>query len=662
MARSEAKKPFDFEVLYTLPGGERLQDVLLDADLPFALRVTNLLVDDAETLLFQPLPQVSSAKYHFKLQFNAGVLADAHSTVLDPDWTLLREEDPALGTTNLMLALTGGTPLRLPPEALLSLSLSGVHATALQRAFVSMTLSWPPPDTEAGSLHPLSIVRIGPGQGQEYETETRLMLEKRQWSGRATTPLRLDCVGPHHVLNVEDAVSSLTLRVSNGALPGSQGESVTFSRDLNQPGRSSALELELPISDPARRPWALGTEDQLNNVAVTLAGWAVQGPTANASRTALKWTLTPNTSVELQPDDFLELSLSGLVTHHPSGVALLDVAWLRVPGFRDGRLSCPVQKTPLVFGHGGAQANVGIGTPRPDARLHVSGGPLRLRDAELQHAGPFDFRSDQDGSGDTSSARFFHGKATDSAPLMELSHDGRLSLYTPPAKYGFSQTVTEEGETVTVGSWADKRGGWFGTETEHALQLFTGNGSPQATLETDGTFSLTEGRFKDKTGDVVPVGTLVAFAGRTPPPGWLFCDGRAYSRGDYADLFKALDVLYGHTTDSDFKVPNLMGRVPVGVSLTFPLASSGGEATHTLTEAELPAHKHSVSDPGHQHNISAFNKGGGTMYMFGDEANEKKGEVKSHASKTGISLENTGGGDAHNNMQPYLVVHYIIKH
>ena len=79
-----------------------------------------------------------------------------------------------------------------------------------------------------------------------------------------------------------------------------------------------------------------------------------------------------------------------------------------------------------------------------------------------------------------------------------------------------------------------------------------------------------------------PAGIVMPFAGSTAPQGYLLCDGSAVSRTDYADLFTAIGTTYGAGDESTtFNLPNLSGRVVLGVSQSHALGTTGGEATHT---------------------------------------------------------------------------------
>lgn len=118
--------------------------------------------------------------------------------------------------------------------------------------------------------------------------------------------------------------------------------------------------------------------------------------------------------------------------------------------------------------------------------------------------------------------------------------------------------------------------------------------------------------------DTSPVGSIFMFAGESIPAGYLNCDGRAVSRGNYAELFAAIGVLWGPGDGATtFNLPDLRGRAGVGAGagpgLTArQLAQKFGAETHRLSKAELPAHKHSGttgSSGAHKHNITIGNGG-----------------------------------------------------
>jgi len=145
-------------------------------------------------------------------------------------------------------------------------------------------------------------------------------------------------------------------------------------------------------------------------------------------------------------------------------------------------------------------------------------------------------------------------------------------------------------------------------------------------------------------------GMVVPFAGASAPTGFLLCDGTAVSRATYADLFAVVSTTYGVGDGSTtFNLPNLRGRVPVGFDSAQTefdaLGETGGAKTHTLTVAQIPAHNH-------DYNGATLNTGSGFSSRYSSTGS---------TSATFTGTGNTGGGEAHNNLQPYITLNYIIK-
>jgi microcystin-dependent protein len=169
------------------------------------------------------------------------------------------------------------------------------------------------------------------------------------------------------------------------------------------------------------------------------------------------------------------------------------------------------------------------------------------------------------------------------------------------------------------------------------------------------------GRVKDKTGFIMPVGTILPYGGTTAPDGWVLCDGTTKLRsGTYGDLFQAIGTAYGPGDGSlTFNVPNLQGRVPVGKSSETDfnaLGKTGGEKTHTLTVAEMPSHNHYlVSDNTY---VTLLGNDSGDLFDTGASG----GSIKKDNQYSTPTTQNTGGGGSHNNLQPYITLNYIIKY
>jgi microcystin-dependent protein len=184
----------------------------------------------------------------------------------------------------------------------------------------------------------------------------------------------------------------------------------------------------------------------------------------------------------------------------------------------------------------------------------------------------------------------------------------------------------------------------------------------------------------------MPVGVVVPFAGSTSPAGWQLCYGQAISRTTYAGLFSTIGTTYGSGDGSTtFNVPDLRGRVVAGEDdmggtaasrLTAggsgitgtTLGASGGTQTHTLTSAEMPSHTHTQDAHGHEiFSTAGLNLGsseGGTPNFVRSIFNRVQADTMSTkwtAQTITVANQNTGGGGAHQNTQPTIILNYIIK-
>ncbi len=155
-------------------------------------------------------------------------------------------------------------------------------------------------------------------------------------------------------------------------------------------------------------------------------------------------------------------------------------------------------------------------------------------------------------------------------------------------------------------------------------------------------------------------GMLMPYAGTTAPSEWLLCYGQAISRTTYADLFTAISTTYGiGDGTTTFNLPDLRGRVIAGqddmggvsanrlTGVTGSvdgdvLGGTGGEETHTLLTAEMPAHTHTVST-----DATALSSAG-------------TGGVDAVTGASSTTTGSTGGDGAHNNVPPCIILNYII--
>lgn len=152
----------------------------------------------------------------------------------------------------------------------------------------------------------------------------------------------------------------------------------------------------------------------------------------------------------------------------------------------------------------------------------------------------------------------------------------------------------------------------------------------------------------------LPAGSIIQWAGATAPANWLMADGAAVSRTTYASLFAAIGTTYGAGDGSTtFNLPDLRGRVAVGKNGgTFgTLGATGGAETVALTQGQMPVHSHATQHVYYQVN---FGNTAAPYPAAGDLTPSQSGFKN-------ISTGNAGNGEAHNNLQPYIVTNYIIK-
>jgi len=169
--------------------------------------------------------------------------------------------------------------------------------------------------------------------------------------------------------------------------------------------------------------------------------------------------------------------------------------------------------------------------------------------------------------------------------------------------------------------------------------------------------------------------------------GWILCDGRSVARDDYINLFHVTGTAFGSTNSNSFNLPNFQGRVMAGASSSHVVGVALGAETHTLDVTQIPghthtgstgsagAHTHSITDPGHTHSQTTinddFNSSAGTPPGFIGDSSGSRTWDNINPSTTGITVnsggahthnfttDSTGGGLAHNNMQPTLYAGHV---
>ncbi len=138
-----------------------------------------------------------------------------------------------------------------------------------------------------------------------------------------------------------------------------------------------------------------------------------------------------------------------------------------------------------------------------------------------------------------------------------------------------------------------------------------------------------------------------------PPRGWAFCDGQILPINQNQSLYSLLGTTYGGDGRTSFALPDLRSRTPIHRSDGHTLGQKGGAETVTLTAAEIAAHTHSFKA-----SSSPANERTATSHILGNAPMYRDPETLT-ALRSG-SITNAGGGQAHENMQPYLTVAFTI--
>jgi microcystin-dependent protein len=138
------------------------------------------------------------------------------------------------------------------------------------------------------------------------------------------------------------------------------------------------------------------------------------------------------------------------------------------------------------------------------------------------------------------------------------------------------------------------------------------------------------------------------------PTGWALCNGQFLPINQNQALFALLGTTYGGNGQTTFALPDLRGKVPIHFGQGHVLGATGGEQSHTLTSAELPAHTHQATASG---NPAVANTASGNYLAV---QNDVYGPPTNLVAMSAGELGNTGGNQAHLNMQPYLTLSFCI--
>jgi microcystin-dependent protein len=157
------------------------------------------------------------------------------------------------------------------------------------------------------------------------------------------------------------------------------------------------------------------------------------------------------------------------------------------------------------------------------------------------------------------------------------------------------------------------------------------------------------------------VGEIRMFAGNFAPQGWALCQGQQLAISENETLFNLIGTTYGGDGQQTFNLPDLQGRAPIHMGAGFVIGQNGGVENVTLTGNQLPSHNHLAAASGGGDVVSpdgavwSTDPGGNTAAYTAPMNNAPT------MSGNAIGSNNVNGVQPHDNMQPFLVVNYIIS-
>lgn len=200
-------------------------------------------------------------------------------------------------------------------------------------------------------------------------------------------------------------------------------------------------------------------------------------------------------------------------------------------------------------------------------------------------------------------------------------------------------------------------------------------------VHTTGTIHIPNEGNSSQWGQGVVIGQLTAYAGVTAPNGWKTCDGALLLVADYPELFAVIGDRYGGDGVTDFRLPNLVEKFPLGTGATYPLATEGGNNSLVLQETNLPAHNHTAAwtqvsgtsaapaYSGEADSIEADTNAslattaidGLDGFIYSTQAPDRTMRPGTATTTGNVTVNNTGSGTALDNMPSFLSVNWIIR-
>jgi microcystin-dependent protein len=144
------------------------------------------------------------------------------------------------------------------------------------------------------------------------------------------------------------------------------------------------------------------------------------------------------------------------------------------------------------------------------------------------------------------------------------------------------------------------------------------------------------------------------------PKGWSLCDGQLVPINQNQPLFSLLGTQFGGNGQTNFALPDLRGRTPIHQGQGFLIGQTFGEASHTLTKAEIPAHVHQVVANNSQAPASGGNQPANNKRLAGNDPGFLYSAASAFLPMAPGAIGNAGGSQPHENRQPYLTLSVCI--
>lgn len=480
--------------------------------------------------------------------------------------------------------------------------------------------------------------------------------------------LEIGFLGLPIVFNDGQAENTLQIALTNnnffGSLEPAQDSDIVFNQDT--PLSIWFVVDVAQASAGAERYWALSSYDALHDARVSLTAgpgdWDIRR-SDDLSGTPLNdslkgWRLTAREDVVLSPGQSLLLTLSGLTTDLPDGPAFgyVQVIMPHLDANNNEARNLtktigPITKSKVMI----TGERMGIGTGSPNSALEVNGA-VRARGGD-----PGDDGYDNNG--------FFFDGVGDTDSGMTSLEDGDLSFYINDNHALRIQKPLADGSSG--GNIRAALRGNLLIQADSPVELFvdgeatfSGDIKSKGAIETDGEARFggdikSNGRIMDQTGDLMPVGAIIAYGGSKLPPGWLLCDGAVVPED------KTYDKLRG-VLGEGATLPDLQSRFVVGtgtgtvtdqlgnVLTTYSLNGQGGAESVKLDVTQIPSHTHSIDQHLYFHHRSFEGSDSGASPL-----------KRYHEDDKDITLYGTdpaGGDQPHENRPPYYALTYIIKY